>query len=154
MLDTVCTYSVIIILLQAFQLIVGHLFCDTSILHLTAAVHPYLLTTEVLQGRPSCLLTTQNSTLTLALGSFGATVEKAIEATLPGVPSLWLQWPILSVGRKWPGQLWPHPLKGWYRSFSKTSSCTGPAATLQRHMKYSDICSKAKWPGSELHLFA
>lgn len=32
-----------------------------------------------------------------------------------------------SVGRKWPGQVWPHARKGWYLSFSNTSSSTGPA---------------------------
>lgn len=68
----------------------------------------------------------------LTLGSLGATVEKAMEAALPGVPLRWLQWPTLSVGRKLPGQPWPHPLKGWNLSFSNTSSSTGPAAMCKK----------------------
>ncbi|KAA6418297.1 MAG: hypothetical protein FRX49_11806 [Trebouxia sp. A1-2] len=61
----------------------------------------------------------------VTLGSLGATAEKAMEAALPWVALRWLQWPTLSVGRKWPGQPWPHPLKGWNLSFSNTSSSTG-----------------------------
>ena len=83
-------------------------FPNTGILHVIA-LHPQMHELDVCMlplrrtavqhaCYAACLLQKQHSKRTLV--SFGATVEKAIEAALPGVPSLWLQCPILSVGRK------------------------------------------------------
>mmetsp|Transcript_37699 Transcript_37699/g.95310 ORF Transcript_37699/g.95310 Transcript_37699/m.95310 type:complete len:322 (-) Transcript_37699:1267-2232(-) len=47
-----------------------------------------------------------------------------MDALPPGRPLRSPQWPTRSEGRKWPGHVWPQPLKGWKRSFSNISSST------------------------------